>query len=139
MGKKRIKTVESDKLKQGKAKKFMQKHSHGRAYIKSTYNNTLITLTDAKGNVLTGSSAGSLGFKGAKKATPYAASLVVRDAIERVKPSGLKQVDVFVKGIGTGRESAIRALPANNLEILSIKDVTPIAHGGCRPRKPRRV
>lgn len=139
MGKKRIKTIESDKIKQSKAKRFSTKIPKGRIYIKSTYNNTLITLTDAKGEIIAWSSAGSLGFKGAKKATAYAASIVVKNVLDKVANSGLKEVEVYVNGIGTGRDSAIRALPANNLEIVSIQDITPIPHGGCRQRKPRRV
>ncbi|MFA6422543.1 MAG: 30S ribosomal protein S11 [Candidatus Buchananbacteria bacterium] len=111
----------------------------GRAYIKSTYNNTLVTLTDQNGNVLSWSSAGQCGFKGPKKATPYAASIIVKDACEKAKKYSLKEVAVFVKGVGGGRESAIRALNANGLQVSGIKDVTPIPHNGCRPPKPRRV
>lgn len=111
----------------------------GRAYIKSTYNNTIITLTDQNGNVLSWSSAGQCGFKGPKKATPYAATVIVKDVCEKAGKYGLKEVTVFVKGIGGGREAAIRALNANNLVVTSIKDVTPIPHNGCRPPRPRRV
>lgn len=113
--------------------------STGRAYIKSTYNNTLVTLTDQNGNVLSWSSAGQCGFKGPKKATPYAASVIVKDACEKAKKYGLKEVSVFVKGVGGGRESSIRALNANGIQVSAIKDVTPIPHNGCRPPKPRRV
>jgi len=139
MGKKRIRTIQADKLTERKAKKINLRLTKGRAYIQSTYNNTIISLTDLKGNVLVWASAGSLGFKGAKKATPYAASLIVKNVIERIKPTGLKEIEVCVKGVGNGRESAIRALAANGMQISLIKDVTPIPHGGCRPRKPRRV
>lgn len=139
MGKKRIKTIQADKLKQHKVKKFSQKINQGRAYIFSSYNNTLVTITDQSGNVLAWTSAGSLGFKGAKKATPYAASAVVKDVVSRIQPIGLKQVEVYIKGFGTGRESALRAIPVNGLDILLIRDITPVPHGGCRPRKPRRV
>lgn len=139
MGKKRIKTIESDKLKAGKAKKFTKTIPQGRVYIKSTYNNTIITLTDPKGSVIAWSSAGSLGFKGAKKATSYAASIVVKNILEKVSNIGLKEIEIYVNGIGTGRDSAIRAFPANNIEITLIQDVTPIPHGGCRQKKPRRV
>lgn len=111
----------------------------GRAYIQSTYNNTIITLTDALGNVIAWSSAGAVGFKGPKKATPYAASRVVEILVERVRRTGLSELEVFVKGIGSGRESAIRALAASGLGILSIKDVTPLPHNGPRARKARRV
>lgn len=113
--------------------------SLGRAYVKSTYNNTIITFTDQNGNVLSWSSAGQCGFKGPKKATPYAATMIVKDAFEKTKKYGLKEVSVFVKGIGGGREASIRALNANGLTISSIKDVTPIPHNGCRAPKARRV
>ena len=113
--------------------------SSGRAYIKSTYNNTIVTFTDQNGNVLSWSSAGQCGFKGPKKSTPYAASIIIKDAFEKVKKHGLKEVSVFVRGIGGGRESAIRALNANGLAVNSIKDITPIPHNGCRAKKPRRV
>lgn len=139
MGKKRIKTIQADKLKQRKAKKISRKITQGRIYIQSTYNNTVVTITDLNGNVVAWASAGSLGFKGAKKATPYAASAIVKDIVNRTRPSGLREVEVYVKGFGTGRESAIRAVPANGLDIISIKDITPVPHGGCRPPKPRRV
>jgi|SRR3989344_453203 len=111
----------------------------GRAYINATYNNTIITLTDPGGNAVAWSSAGACGFKGAKKATPYAAQVIVKKAVDKAKEYGLREVAVFVKGVGTGRESAVRALNANGLNILNIKDITPIPHNGCRPRKPRRV
>jgi small subunit ribosomal protein S11 len=111
----------------------------GRAYIKSTYNNTIVTLTDQNGNVLSWSSAGQCGFKGPKKATPYAASIIVKDATEKVKKYGLKEVSVFVRGIGGGREAAVRALNANGFNVVNIKDITPIPHNGCRPPRPRRV
>jgi len=122
-----------------KRKKAVRQVSVGRAYVQATYNNTIVTLTDANGNVLAWSSAGKVGFRGPKKSTPYAASVIVKDAVERVKDSGLKEVSVFVRGIGSGRESAVRALNANGINVLSIKDVTPIPHNGCRPPKPRRV
>jgi small subunit ribosomal protein S11 len=122
-----------------KKKKVIRQISHGRAYIQATYNNTIVTLTDLNGNILTWSSAGQNGFKGPKKATPYAASVIVKDAVDKSKAYGLKNVNVFVKGVGSGRESAIRALNTYGLTILSIKDVTPIPHNGCRQRKTRRV
>ncbi len=111
----------------------------GRAYVKASYNNTIITLTDQNGNVLSWSSAGQCGFKGPKKATPYAATVIVKDAYEKAKKHGLKEVAVFVRGIGGGRESSIRSLNANGLAITLIKDMTPIPHNGCRAKKPRRV
>lgn len=110
----------------------------GQAHVQATYNNTIITVADDAGNVLAWSSAGSLGFKGAKKATPYAASQVVSTVAEKVKKTGLQDVAIFVKGIGSGRESAVRAL-AGNFNVISISDVTPIPHNGCRPPKVRRV
>jgi len=119
--------------------KKMRQVSRGCAYIQATYNNTIVTLTDTDGNVLAWSSAGGNGFRGPKKATPYAASVVVRRLMEKVADVGMKEVDVFVKGVGQGRESAVRALNANGLSVLSIKDVTPIPHNGCRPPRPRRV
>lgn len=140
MGKKRIKKIEAEKIKiQAKRKKISKRITKGRAYIQSTYNNTLITITDCQGNVIAWSSAGSIGFKGPKKATPYAASLVAKDVVAKVRDTGLKEIDVFVKGIGSGRESAIRSLNNEGLEVKSIKDVTPIPHNGCRPPKVRRV
>lgn len=108
-------------------------------YIQSTYNNTLITLTDLQGNVVAWSSAGSIGFKGPKKATPFAATKVVETLIEKVRDFNVREAFVFVRGIGSGRESAIRALVNYGLEINGIKDITPIPHNGCRPKKPRRV
>ena len=122
-----------------KKSKIIKNVPRGHAYIKATYNNTIVTLTDPSGNVLAWASAGKLGFKGPKKATPYAASVIVRDVVERAKETGLKEVQVFIKGVGMGRESAVRSLYSNGLNILSIKDVTPLPHNGCRPRKARRV
>lgn len=109
------------------------------AHILATYNNTIVTLTDQAGNALVGASAGKAGFKGPKKSTPYAAGVVVRAVAERARDFGVKDVDVLVKGVGVGREAAIRALYANGLNVLSIKDITPVPHNGCRPRRPRRV
>jgi len=129
-------TKKTVKAKKKKAQKLV---SVGCAYIQATYNNTLITLTDQTGSVIAWSSAGICGFKGPKKATPYAAGIIVKNAVEKAKAAGLSDVSVFVKGVGLGREAAVRALNANGLNILSIKDVTPIPHNGCRRRKPRRV
>ena len=120
-------------------KKIKKKVSRGQAHIQATYNNTIITLTDQNGNVLAWSSAGVNGFKGPKKATPYAAGIIVKNAAEKAKDYGLQEVDVFVKGVGAGREAAVRALHANGITVGSIKDVTPIPHNGCRPKKVRRV
>jgi small subunit ribosomal protein S11 len=111
----------------------------GRAYVQSTFNNTLITLTDPTGAVLSWGSAGQAGFKGSRKSTPYAAQMAAEAAARRAMEHGLRQVEVYVKGPGSGREAAIRALQAAGLSILSIRDVTPIPHNGCRPPKRRRV
>ena len=111
----------------------------GQVHILATYNNTIVTLSDQNGNVIAYSSAGQCGFRGPKKATPYAAGIIVKNAIEKAKDFGLHEVSVFVKGVGSGRDSAVRSLHAGGLNILSIKDVTPIPHNGCRPKKPRRV
>jgi small subunit ribosomal protein S11 len=122
-----------------KKKKEKKNVSVGRAYVNATYNNTIVSLTDLKGEVISWASAGMAGFKGAKKSTPYAAQIIARIAVEKAKDSGLKEVSVYVNGVGTGRESAVRALNANGLNVSYIKDVTPIPHNGCRKRKPRRV
>ena len=111
----------------------------GRAYIQSTFNNTIVTLTDPQGNVIAWGSSGTTGFKGARKGTPYAAQLAARDAARKAMEHGLHQVDVYVKGPGSGREAAIRSLQSSGLHITSIRDVTPIPHNGCRPSKRRRV
>jgi small subunit ribosomal protein S11 len=111
----------------------------GRAYIQSTFNNTIITLTDSQGNVIAWGSAGTAGFKGARKGTIYAAQKAAEVAVRRGMEHGLRQVDVYIKGPGSGREAAIRTLQATGLNILSIRDVTPIPHNGCRPPKKRRV
>jgi len=135
------KTEKSDKKSyKKKKKKVARKVSIGHAHVKATYNNTIITLTDLQGNVLSWASAGIAGFKGAKKSTPYAASIITRIAVERAREEyGLEEVSVFVSGVGTGRESAVRALNANGLFVESIKDITPVPHNGCRAKKPRRV
>ncbi len=122
-----------------KKKKVIHQVSHGNAYIQATYNNTIVSICDTNGNVLAWSSSGKVGFKGPKKATPYAASQVIKDVVEQVAVFGLKDVHIFVKGIGGGREGAIRGLNANGLNVTSVNDVTPIPHNGCRPRKRRRV
>ena len=149
MGKKRIiKPTEEELLKEtekveAKAKKEIKepfkKIKEGKIYISSSYNNTIITLTDSQGNVLGWRSAGTVGFKGTKKATPYAASKVAEAMSQLAQKFGIEKVAILVKGIGSGRESAIRSLAARGLEIISIKDITPIPHNGCRPPKVRRV
>ncbi|NCF75226.1 MAG: 30S ribosomal protein S11 [Xanthomonadaceae bacterium] len=122
-----------------KRKQIIKTITSGKAYIKASYNNTIVTLTDQNGNVLCWSSAGINNFKGPKKATPYAAGIIVKKAVDKSKIYGLKNVQVIVKGIGPGRDSAVRALNANGLNVVSIKDMTPIPHNGCRRRKPRRI
>jgi len=111
----------------------------GKAYIQSTFNNTIVTLTDPQGNVIAWGSSGTAGFKGSRKGTPYAAQLAARDAARKAMEHGLRQVEVYVKGPGSGREAAIRSLQSSGLYISSIADVTPIPHNGCRPPKKRRV
>lgn len=122
-----------------KKKKIYRQVSQGRAYIHASYNNTIVTLTDLNGNVLAWSSAGLCGFKGPKKATPYAATIIVKDVAAKAQGYGLRDVHVFMKGVVAGRESAVRSLNANGLSILSIKDITPIPHNGPLPPRPRRV
>lgn len=122
-----------------KKKKVKKSVKRGQAHIQANYNNTIVTIADQNGNVLGWSSAGACGFKGPKKATPYAAGIIVKNVTEKIKDIGLQEVDVFIKGVGSGREAAVRALHANGLQILSIKDNTPIPHNGCRPPKVRRV
>lgn len=122
-----------------KAKKKKRFVVNGQAHVQATYNNTIVTITDQQGNVLAWSSAGKVGFRGPKKSTPYAATIIVRDVAERVKPLGLKHVDVFVRGVGLGREAAIRALIAQGLNVMTIKDITPVPHNGPRAPKVRRV
>lgn len=122
-----------------KKKKVFHQVSQGKAFVHATYNNTIVTLTDLNGNVLSWSSAGLCGFKGPKKATPYAATVIVKDAVAKAQGYGLRDVNVFIRGVGAGRESAVRSLNANGLSILSIKDLTPIPHNGPRPPRPRRI
>ncbi len=143
MGKKRVvqkgdsaSSLRTSNVKETSSKK---KVSRGTAYIQSTYNNTLVSLADLSGNTLAWSSAGALGFKGAKKATPYAATMVSKTVVEKVRKTGLEDIKVIIKGVGSGREAAIRGLAAAGLNIVSIKDLTPVPHNGTRARKPRRV
>ena len=122
--------------KKGKEKKNV---ANGVAHIHASFNNTIVTITDTFGNVITWSSSGSKGFKGSRKSTPFASQLAAEAAAKKAMENGMRQVEVYVKGPGTGRESAIRAIQAAGLEIVAIKDVTPIPHNGCRPPKRRRV
>lgn len=129
----------ASKIKSSKKKKSKQKLTKGKIFINSTYNNTIISVTDLTGNVVAWGSAGKAGFKGSKKSTPYAGGKTMEDVLARVKDRGLQEVDIFIKGIGSGREQAIRALLGAGLTVLSIKDRTPTPHGGVRPKKVRRV
>jgi small subunit ribosomal protein S11 len=128
----------STKIK-SKKKKSKVKVTKGKIFVNSTYNNTIVAVTDLTGNVLLWSSACKIGFKGSKKSTPYAGQRTMEDVLARLKERGLTEVDVLIKGIGSGRESAVRALQGSGLNVISIKDQTPIPHGGVRPKKPRRV
>ncbi len=125
--------------KKGGKKRERKEVRTGIAYIQATFNNTIVTLTDKTGNVVTWASAGSVGFKGSRKSTPFAAQMAAEHAARKAMDLGLKQVEVCVKGPGAGREAAIRSLQAVGLEITAIRDVTPIPHDGCRPPKRRRV
>jgi small subunit ribosomal protein S11 len=126
--------------RQAKTKKRERKSvPTGRAYIQSSFNNTMVTLTDPQGNTLAWGSSGTSGFKGSRKGTPYAAQMAARDATRKAMAHGLRQVEVFIKGPGSGREAAIRSLQGSGLYITGIRDVTPIPHAGCRPPKRRRV
>jgi small subunit ribosomal protein S11 len=144
MGKKRIikkeGTVVDQELKaRSLARLPKKKLTSGVLYIQATYNNTLMNLTNSQGNSIMWSSSGSLGFKGAKKGTPFAAAKVAEVLVEKAKNIGIKNIDVVIKGVGAGRESAIRTFAAKGIEINRIKDATPIPHNGPKPRKPRRV
>lgn len=143
MGEQKVKTLAGEELRvvtpspapRGKSKKVPK----GRVCISSTYNNTIITVTDPGGAVLTWVSAGMIGFKGSKKSTPYAAQRTMEEVIRRMKDLGMDEVDIFITGVGTGRESAIRALTGSGIAVKMIRDRTPTPHGGVRPKKPRRV
>ncbi len=128
-----------DKKRAGGKKRERKAIPVGKAYIQSTFNNTTVTLTDPQGNVISWGSSGTAGFKGSRKGTPYAAQMAARDAAKRAMAHGLRQVEVFIKGPGSGREAAIRSLQSSGLFITGITDVTPIPHNGCRPPKRRRV
>ena len=131
--------VLGDKAPKKKSKKLKRQIQKGKACVKCTYNNTIVSIADLSGNILGWSSSGLMGFKGAKKATPYAAAQVVANISEKVRKYGIKELDVYIKGVGSGREASVRALANNGFGLASIKDKTPIPHNGCRPKKPRRV
>ncbi len=127
------------KKKEKAKKKALRGVTSGSIHIKATFNNTIISITDVQGNIIVWSSPGHVGFKGSKKSTPFAAQVAATDAARRARDLGIENVDIYVKGPGAGRESAIRAVSASGLKISIIRDVTPIPHNGCRPRKRRRV
>ena len=129
----------SKKSSYSKKKKIKKNVLNGIAYVQSTFNNTIISIADTNGNVISWASAGQRGFKGSRKSTPYAAQIAAEDAGKKAKEHGVKTLEVFIKGPGAGRESALRSLQAVGMTITSIKDVTPIPHNGCRPPKRRRV
>lgn len=129
----------AQKVKKTRRRRERKNVEHGAAHIKSTFNNSIVTITDRAGNALSWSSAGGLGFRGSRKSTPYASQMAAETAAKAAMEHGLKSVEVYVKGPGAGREAAIRSLQAAGLEVTLIKDVTPIPHNGCRPPKRRRV
>tara|TARA_B100000315_G_scaffold258540_1_gene311077 strand:- start:2400 stop:2792 length:393 start_codon:yes stop_codon:yes gene_type:complete len=129
----------AQKRRREKKKKIQLTSSIGVAHITATFNNTMVTISDLKGNVLAWSSAGTVGFKGAKKSTPYAAQIASMNAAKQVREMGLRELEVLVKGPGPGRESAIRSLQAAGLAVKKVRDITPMPHNGCRPKKKRRV
>ena len=127
-------------MAQVKKRKIKRNVEQGRIYIKATFNNTIMTITDTQGNAIGWSSTGVHGFKGSRKSTPFAARVAADDALKKAVESGMKSVDVFVKGPGSGRESALRAISAiEDMRIISINDITPVPHNGCRPPKQRRI
>lgn len=131
--------MEQKKSKPKKSKKAVKAPANGIAHILATFNNTIVTIADTQGNTITWASTGSAGFKGSKKSTPFAAGVAAESAAKKALERGVKEVEVYVKGPGAGRESAIRSIQAAGLTIRSIRDVTPIPHNGCRPQKQRRV
>jgi small subunit ribosomal protein S11 len=134
------KTQQKKFIRTAKGKRRQLKRiPRGRAYIQASLNNTIVTISDENGNMIAWASSGNCGFKGPKKATPYAASVVVEKVVDAIAPYDMREVHVITKGIGGGRDSAIRTLNTKGLEVLSIKEVTPVPHNGCRPRKARRV
>ncbi len=131
--------VDSTVKKEAKVKETSQKFSEGKIFVSSSYNNTIITLTNLRGQVLAWKSAGAVGFKGTKKSTSFAASRVAETIANVCKKLGIEKISVYIKGIGAGRESSVRTLVSQGLNVIAIKDITPIPHNGCRPKKVRRV
>lgn len=134
-----VATDESKEKKVKRKKKSGKNVPVGNAYVKATFNNTIITITDQSGNVVASASAGAMGYSGSKKSTPYVAGLIAGAVATKAKNFGMSEISVYVKGIGSGRESAVRALNASGLSITAIKDVTPLPHNGCKRERPRRV
>lgn len=134
-----VKEAAAGEESKGKKVKDKGRVPRGRVYINATFNNTIITITDMNGNSIAWASGGSLEFKGSRKATPYAAQLAARSALDKARERGLHEVEIYVRGPGVGREQAIRTLAASGLRVSLIKDITPVPHNGCRPRKKRRV
>ena len=126
-------------VKKARKKKAVRQVAHGCAFIQATFNNTIVTFTDLNGNTLAWSSAGACGFRGPKKSTPYAASTIIKTLADKIKEIGLKELNVFVSGVGSGRDASVRALNGNGFQILAIKDITGLPHNGCRPSRPRRI
>jgi len=120
-------------------KKVLKKVSSGKIFVSATFNNTIITVTDPQGEVLCWSAAGTVGFKGSRKSTPFAASIAAKDAVKKAKAHGIKEVEVRVKGPGPGKESVVRSIKSEGLNVIGIKDMTPTPHNGCRPKKRRRI
>lgn len=120
-------------------KKIARQIEKGKIYIQSTFNNTIISLSDNSGNILGWATAGSAGFKGARKSTPFAAQTTMKNVLEKAQAQGIREVEILISGVGAGRDSAVRAIQGSNINVSSLKDVTPLPHNGCRPKKPRRV
>ena len=137
--KKKVVTPKKAMVQKTKKVRAPQLVTSGRMYVKATFNNTLITFTDAGGNVISWTNTGNVGFKGARKSTPYAATTTIEESVKKVKERGLSAVDVFIKGPGPGRDAVLRVLRNSGLDINMIADLTPVPHNGCRPKKPRRV
>ncbi|MEA3489915.1 MAG: 30S ribosomal protein S11 [Candidatus Omnitrophota bacterium] len=127
------------KAKTRKRKKILRKISSGKVYVHATFNNTIVTVTDPNGKILCWSSPGTVGFKGSRKSTPFAASIAAKDAVKKARTHGIFEVEVFLRGPGSGKESAVRSIRTEGLNVRTIMDVTPTPHNGCRPKKRRRV
>ncbi|MFH1846431.1 MAG: 30S ribosomal protein S11 [Candidatus Omnitrophota bacterium] len=127
------------KAKTKKRKKIVRKVSNGKVFVHATFNNTIVTVTDTDGKILCWSSPGTVGFKGSRKSTPFAASVAAKDAVRKAKMHGIKEVAVFLRGPGAGKESAVRSIRTEGLNVRGLRDITPTPHNGCRPKKRRRI